>query len=110
MKSVHGKSTVFILGAGASSAAGAPLMNTFFHAGDTFIQEGRVGWAIEYFENVFGARRALQTACAKSYIDIDNLESIFSCFEMACLVEQLGTLDLKIIRQLPESLTHRSVS
>lgn len=104
MKPIQRKSTVFIFGAGASSAAGAPLMNTFLQVADTLLEEEKATWASECFEHVFTARRELQSAFAKSYIDIDNLESLFSSFEMAYLVEQLGSLDVKVVQQLPEAL------
>jgi hypothetical protein len=54
--------TVFVLGAGASRAAGGPLMFDFIDAAKRIHRRGESGWAAEHFERVLNARRKLQSA------------------------------------------------
>lgn len=79
---------VFILGAGASAQAGAPLMANFLDVAEGLLRAGKAGkgnaLASDY-ELVFRAIAALQPVYAKGYLDLDNLESVFAAFEMAAL-------------------------
>ena len=74
---------VFILGAGASKQAGAPLMANFLDVAHNLWKLGKVKDAEESFKKVFEARAALQSVHSKSSLDIDNIESVFTAFEMA---------------------------
>lgn len=98
--------TVFILGAGASYAAGVPLMRNFLEVSDELWFQKATTWASHAYSEVRKARQKLQAACAKSFIDIDNIESLFSTFEMATLIGYLDDLSNKRISLLPEKLRH----
>ncbi|MFB0536107.1 MAG: hypothetical protein ACETWR_14120 [Anaerolineae bacterium] len=76
-------SVVFILGAGASKQAGAPLMNDFLDVAYDLWRVGRVWDANESFEAVFRGISALQGVHSKAQLDIENVESVFTAFEMA---------------------------
>jgi hypothetical protein len=55
---------VFILGAGASKAAVAPLMSEFFAASRDLLSRGQVGDAEQSFRNVFsGKKRRTYRSC-----------------------------------------------
>jgi hypothetical protein len=86
--------TVFILGAGASAQVGAPVMNNFLGVAETLmrgnrIEGGRAGRNNNAFQKVFKAIDALGRVFEKSVIDLRNVESVFTTFEMAQI---LGTL------------------
>lgn len=81
--------TVFILGAGASREAGAPLMNDFLDRAKDLLYGGGLPDADKcHFENVFRALGDLQPVQSKVALDLNNLESVFATFEMA---RTLGT-------------------
>src|SRR4051812_22857465 len=94
---------VFILGAGASRAAGAPLMSNFISIAQTvrpkLSQEESAA-----FELVFRARAKLQQIFSKAQLDINNVESLFGTFEMARLLGKLGDLSLPEIERLPQAM------
>lgn len=98
--------TVFILGAGASRAAGGPLMYDFIDNASKIYRRGEAGWAKKHFENILEARKKLQGAFVKSTIDLDNIENLFSTYEMASLIGRLSDLDQKVVTQLPKSLRY----
>lgn len=96
--------TVFILGAGASQAAGAPLMFDFMDRASRLQSRGEAGWATESFACVSEARKKLQVAYAKSSVNLDNIENLFSTFEMASLIGRLSDLPKETVEILPEHL------
>lgn len=98
--------TVFILGAGASRAAGGPLMYDFIDNAMRIYRKGEGGWADKHFENILSARKKLQHAFVKSRIDLDNIENFFATCEMASLIGKLSNLDQKTVESLPESLRY----
>ena len=73
---------VFILGAGASKKAGAPLMAEFLDVAKDLWSQGRVREADDSFRNVFKAVGCLQQVHSKSEFDIHNVESVFAAAEM----------------------------
>src|SRR6266536_2438190 len=76
--------TVFVLGAGASKMAGAPLMKEFLDTAHNLWKLNQVGKdADPCFKLVFEAVAALQAVHSKSQLDLDNIESIFTTCEMA---------------------------
>jgi hypothetical protein len=79
--------TVFIMGAGASKAAGAPLMNDFLDVADALRKKARDA----DFDLVFRGRDALQLVLPKATMDLLNLESVFAAFEMAKTFVPLGS-------------------
>jgi NAD-dependent SIR2 family protein deacetylase len=80
---------VFILGAGASKEAGAPLMAEFLDVARDLLTSGKVEELHdkESFQQVFEAIRQFRTIHYKSYIDLDNIEAVFGAFEMARLLK-----------------------
>jgi hypothetical protein len=89
----------FILGAGTSSEAGAPLMKNFVNvARDNFQnRQGRIN-------SVFAAMAALARSQAKATLDLQNIEEVFSAFELGSLVQRLGNLPEEIIKDLPSAI------
>ncbi|HET7791824.1 MAG TPA: hypothetical protein VFL64_00445 [Rhizobacter sp.] len=98
--------TVFVLGAGASRAAGGPLMYDFIDLAARVLRRGEAGWAQEHFEVSLEARRKLQHAYVKSTIDLDNIENLFATYGMASLIGRLSNLDTQLVKGLPTSLRY----
>ncbi len=73
---------VFILGAGASKKAGAPLMAEFLDVARDLWAKNEVSEASSQFESVFKAIGSLQGVHSKSEFDIHNVESVFAAIEM----------------------------
>ena len=94
--------TVFILGAGASSSAGAPLMKDFLDAAEFQRKHGRYGR--EDFQLVFDGISELMQAHSKSAIDLENIESVFAAFEMAKLLGRLGKMELSKVEKLTTAM------
>lgn len=83
---------VFILGAGASKAAGAPLMPDFLDKADALHKAGKVDQFKSDFDRVFDAISALQRVHSKAELDLDNIESVFAAFEMGRLLNTLPSV------------------
>ena len=100
--------TVFILGAGASADTGAPLMYNFLDKAEELFHQGKVR-AIsddlhEHFNKVFNALHLLQPVYAKSTLNLDNIEDVFSAFETAMVIDKFPGLSPVEISDLPVSL------
>jgi hypothetical protein len=96
---------VFILGAGASKHTGAPLMADFLDRARDLYAAGNMpsDWA-EHFDRVFRAISALQDVHSKSSLDIRNLESVFTTFEMAKNIGRLSDLPANDVSKCVESM------
>jgi len=98
--------TVFILGAGASRDAGAPLMADFLDRAEDLYTTKAAG--TEHvradFERVFAAIAELQGIHAKSYLDLYNIEDVFGAVEMASTLGKLGNRSANAIREIRQSL------
>lgn len=81
--------TVFILGAGASFEAGAPLMSTFLDRAEDLRRTGEVNDYAPEFDKVFSLIDTLQAVYAKSELDLNNIEALFGILEMASTVNRL---------------------
>ncbi len=93
--------TVFILGAGASKDAGAPLMDEFL----SLAQKINLGAQDDnYRQKVFDGIEDLRVIQAKSKIDLDNIENVFGAFEMARILKRLGERDAEQVDRLVHSL------
>ena len=84
---------VFILGAGFSRDAGAPLIHDFldrsrefFDNPDSALDEHER----QQFEEVFGFKREVAKAREKFRIDLDNIEQLFGLVEMS---HRLGSVE-----------------
>ncbi len=96
---------VFILGAGASRDAGGPLMQDFLDVAEEVARVRLKGEKYkELFENVFQSRAELRTVHSKSYLDLDNIESIFGAIEMGAIIEKFGMKTVNQISELRESI------
>lgn len=76
-------STIFILGAGASRAAGAPLMGDFLDVAHERWKLGLPKPDDLAYATVFKAISKLQQVHSKAHLQITNVESVFAAFEMA---------------------------
>jgi hypothetical protein len=83
--------TVFVLGAGASKQAGAPIMAEFLDVANDLLKNGQLGVAEPSYQLIFSALNALQAVHSKSQLDIQNIESVFAAFEMANTIQALGS-------------------
>lgn len=97
---------VFILGAGASKQAGAPLMKEFIDKARELHSEGKCDGYEKHFENVFKGISELQKAHSKSKLDIYNIESVFAAFEMGGLINCFPGHDEDEIKILISSMKH----
>src|SRR5256885_1728517 len=97
-------SNVFILGAGASAAAGIPTMDKFLDRARDLMEAHQVGRVKAAFDLVFNAIDILPQAHSKATLDIDNVESVFSALEMARIVGVFGDYSEEQIAQLDEGM------
>lgn len=83
---------VFILGAGASSHAQAPLMANFLDKAQDLAHEGVSENLTNSVDKVFRVIAELKAVYEKSFIDLTNIEAVFGAIEMAKLINRLGNL------------------
>lgn len=95
---------VFILGAGASKQAGAPLMANFLDKAHELLKSGKLGEYQEDFQRVFETRSKLQIVHSKAELDLDNIESVFATFEMGRLINRLPGIKSSDIELLISSI------
>ena len=96
---------VFVLGAGASKHAGAPLCADFLEKSRELLDSRLLNQEEkDDFNLVFKARQALMAHTAYSRLDVDNIESLFGAFEMAALFERLGTMEAEEAKRLPSAI------
>lgn len=96
--------TVVVLGAGASRAAGGPLMADFLDVAER-LSKAPGNPDVESFSMVFEAIAELQAVHSKAELDLLNVESVFAAFEMAALFAQpLGRLPAEDVARLPNAL------
>src|SRR5205809_156403 len=81
--------SIFLLGAGASKAAGAPLMAEFLSMARNLRRSGLPTEFHAAFDLVFQAMAALQAVHSKATLDFNNVESLFSAFEVAKTLDKL---------------------
>lgn len=95
---------VFILGAGCSKRAGAPLINEFLDTAYRLHTIGEVEPQSEHFGRVFKAIGSLQKVHSKAQLDLNNIEAIFNAFEIANTIQKLPGFDSDEIPQVIQSL------
>ena len=78
---------VFILGAGASHMAGAPLMRNFLDTASDLLRRNNVDNKQKDFQRVFDAIGQLQVVHSKAELDLNNLESVFTVLELAKVIK-----------------------
>ncbi len=74
---------VFLLGAGASHQAGAPLMANFLDVAEDLWKTGRAAHREDSYRAVFSSIGRMQLVHSKAQLDLNNIESVFNAFEMA---------------------------
>jgi len=95
---------VFILGAGASQLAGAPLMANFLEVADDLFRSSQTGEKKTDFERVFEARGKLQAVHSKSTLDISNIEVVFNALELARVIGKFPGGDDSYVNETLASL------
>lgn len=107
--------TVFILGAGTSKSAGVPVMNDFmFRAEDLAVlaaKEKDLPY-IDAWNLVRRGRTELRAVHSTARIEINNVEDIFSAFEMASVLGRLGDFggdDIKKLKDAMQTVIVRTV-
>jgi NAD-dependent SIR2 family protein deacetylase len=86
---------VYILGAGFSKDAGAPLIHDFLDRAREFYADPNSALDLqerEQFEQVFSFKREVAKAREKFRIDLDNIEQLFGLVEMS---QRLGSASSK---------------
>ena len=84
---------VFILGAGASKQAGAPLMANFLDVASDLLRSNQVNDKREHFERVFKAIGGLQAVHSKAQLDLNNIESIFTDLELGRIIQKVPGME-----------------
>jgi len=96
---------VFVLGAGASAAAKAPLAANFMDKARLLLRSGGLpGIDEDAFNLVFKARDALKAVHSKADLNLGDLEVLFGAFEMAALFGRLGSLSETEVGNLPQAM------
>jgi hypothetical protein len=96
---------VFVLGAGASAAGGAPVASNFMEKAKQLQRNADLGGKDkDAFDLVFRARDALKAVHSKANLDLANLEVLFNAFEMAALFNRLGPLSEEEVQRLPDAM------
>lgn len=95
---------VFILGAGASKAAGAPLMGNFLDVASDLYTCGEVNESKQHFERVFKVIGGLQHVHSKALIDLNNIESVFTALELGATIGRVPGIEREEIRPSIDSL------
>src|SRR6266446_1768838 len=92
------RKNVYVLGAGFSADAGAPLMNNFFSQARNLKDDPGSGLAPherDIFGRVIQYRFELDKALAKVLVDLDNIEQLFGFLEMALQLSPPATATLR---------------
>jgi hypothetical protein len=84
---------VFVLGAGASKSAGAPVMSDFIRVATEIYRRGGFRNDGQHFERIERVRGELQRVHSKAQLDLDNVEELFSALEMAQMLRWLPGIE-----------------
>ena len=96
------RKNVFVLGAGFSADAGAPVMREFFAQARNLRDDPSSGLNTtdrEIFERVINYRFGLNQALAKVFVDLDNIEKLFGFLEMD--LQLRSSTDQKLKHDMP---------
>jgi hypothetical protein len=97
---------VFILGAGASVHAGAPVMKNFFQRAKHLYRKRRFRSYEEDYRTVEQMRSILRGAKIKSRFDVDNLEEVYTALEMIELINGIDGLSVKDCNKAKSALNN----
>ncbi len=105
--------TVFILGAGASVAAGAPLIPDFLKRAKQIHGQGKYGDAAPHIQDVLNAALVdLKPVQVKSKLNYQNIEELFSAADIGQLIGSFGSRSPEKIDDLRKSIIvfiHRTI-
>ena len=87
--------TVFILGAGASCEYGPPLISNFLERSKLLNDKTEALEYKKHYKVVNQAIANLQNVNSKSFINIYNIEEVFSAFEMGRIINKLPGISSK---------------
>jgi hypothetical protein len=112
------RKNVYLLGAGFSADAGAPLMKDFFSKARNLRDEPGSGLATderEVFGRIIQYRFELDKALAKVHVDLDNIEELFGFLEMELRLSPGSKPQLRedmtyLIARTLEATSNRSLS
>lgn len=97
--------TVFVLGAGASRSAGAPLMTNFLKTAKDLHAANAFGASSPHIQNVLDAAyKDLKPVLAKSKINLTNIEELFSAIDIGQLIHSFGSRAPASIDELRKSI------
>jgi hypothetical protein len=95
---------LFILGAGASKSCNAPLMYDFIDTASRLIA-GKTNLSyLNDFNLVFDTISKLQQVHSKAQLDISNIESVFTTFEIGKILNKLPGVDSRNIDNIIRAL------
>jgi hypothetical protein len=84
---------VFILGAGASAHAGVPVMDGFMDRARQLYHPSLEAPLKEHFDRVFKILIELQRVHSKAELDLNNIEAVFTTFELGQTIRKLPGAD-----------------
>lgn len=99
--------TVFILGAGASVEAGAPLMNNFLDQAQDLLTGGAFASnqkEEDAIKEIFQLISRLEAIHSRAPIDLNNIESLFGLIEMGNIIMKIGDEDPQLLKHYRGSL------
>lgn len=96
---------VFILGAGCSAHAGAPVMANFLERARDLYAVDDVGEKKAEFELTFEVISELQRVHSKARLDHNNIESVFSAVDLARTLKTLPGISPEKIEDAAKALT-----
>lgn len=99
---------VFIFGAGASVASGAPVMDKFLDKTQRLYRSNQYLRSneddLKDLEKVLGFIYKVQGNDTKSYIDLDNIENLFGLIETGLILENIEGKDGPKLQSIKKSL------
>jgi hypothetical protein len=98
--------TVFVLGAGASHAAGAPLMAGFLKTAKDLHAANRFGISAPHIQNVLDAAyKDLKPVLAKAkFTNLTNIEELFSAIDIGLIIGSFGNRPPASIAELRKAI------
>ena len=91
---------VFILGAGASVGAGAPLMKDFLDRASDLLSEDKFEQDEKEIRRLFEFRSKLRAVYANSTLDIRNIESYLSTLEMGITIGGVAGFSTRNLKKI----------
>ena len=103
---------VYIVGAGFSASAGAPLLNDFLNVSQDLLvnpSDGLTTGRSATFQDVFAHKKKLTCVEHKVNIDLNNVEELFGLVEMEHQITETSSLANKVECGLPYLLNRKNI-